>query len=1283
MQFNKTHAGGEKVKSMSRRLKNFAKSDNSYQEYIDQSIKSENLRFNLSLVISHIIINLHFIDRTPEVFGRIIDEYNTKHGTALSFDDFESIYWVRILSGNIKIPSVVKSFLWKIGHDEKEGKHVGFPEGKEHLARCLQIFYQRCFENSRCTISLEKLNEIIRTKGAPDLSISFFEQREIVNYDNEYNCYNWMGGEYTRHLRKEIAATLWLLIGGENAGDVEFAEYFKRISGAKIWVDNLQGFLTYKNTKRIVELAIAFLKNEPDLLQSKDELQKTWLDSPSYQHIQVGSEVPRVEFKYTSTIDFIENVGYHKWRLHEMFDHQSIRSFCYSLLRIIIKNDPKHPLPYQNVRDLMKDISRPYLVWTLYKEIQREFPEVIPHLLADTEIVPIAYKLIEKIEITQVFLKEQSDNNKRTEEGFFLRQDFWLEMFDLTLHDIACTQPYEKEYGALLAKILLDAAERIFHSNNQNPNQNIQHNALRRKYERAIKKLSTKRSTIGISYPRPQINPRLIFTALPDMATYLSEKDVDPLPARNQFVHLQSGAFDLAIELLRLANVRIPEGELTEAKTEKIKDASNLLVNVLQRRVTEFYTAEDITVATYYDNEDSKRKVGRGVSDFGFEIIDWGYLFLHFEKNKVFEVIYTSFAASLIFDVSGSSHTEQNKEQSEKIRLYLKSIMIAFISINQNKAQYEIEALPVTTALEKLEQQIKDLSFTYSVDAVANRRVDAFDERFRYTYNMYNQPLTSLLYKCVNYFKDPARGAFIESFFANSMNLGRMLTAVNLLDSKDLTAIISKRIEAIPVETFIESSTSTDELQSALIEAVNSDDHLNLVKPLVNRIQEHFKRVKHYEPRTEHLLFEVSLLLAFKEEDYEALIEVPKPKQEYTFSENDKWNTNMQRYFIGLFWIYNDKKYSQGIGMLKSLLSDDTKNIKYAFHLYRAETLNALANNSNLILLTQAHHDWENFANSLSGEEKSGLANFAESLNSNNLHYFAAINDAVRFDQSINKLPKRYFYDEEIIPVVYNYYIARDLHELAFDYIQKAQEHFVNNDMAIPAEIDQILSGSESVKLLSKYRLSLERISSLSPQNIPGITPEIINDKRRLETFILNELIQAVRVVDEKREALRQVTHENRYNDFLQAILRLRFPLWGWSIQDQGRMGTSTGGADAGNADMVVEAGGNRIALVEAFILRDRAYTQMHILKCKKYIGSLTRYYVVVYYLGDPVDFEDKWTTYKDDVLGITYPLDFSIDPTIGFEDISAQFDNVNNFKIAKTVHNKTNDMFHVMINLR
>ncbi len=95
-----------------------------------------------------------------------------------------------------------------------------------------------------------------------------------------------------------------------------------------------------------------------------------------------------------------------------------------------------------------------------------------------------------------------------------------------------------------------------------------------------------------------------------------------------------------------------------------------------------------------------------------------------------------------------------------------------------------------------------------------------------------------------------------------------------------------------------------------------------------------------------------------------------------------------------------------------------------------------------------------------------------------------------------------------------------------------------------------------------------------------------------------------------------------------------------------------------------------------------RFFIALYKIYTPKYIGTIDKYYVVIYYLGNSSDFESKWSTYKSDVLSISYPTTFTIDTSIGFTEITNEFTDVANFKIAKTIHNSKLEMFHVMINL-
>ena len=338
----------------------------------------------------------------------------------------------------------------------------------------------------------------------------------------------------------------------------------------------------------------------------------------------------------------------------------------------------------------------------------------------------------------------------------------------------------------------------------------------------------------------------------------------------------------------------------------------------------------------------------------------------------------------------------------------------------------------------------------------------------------------------------------------------------------------------------------------------------------------------------------------------------------------------------------------------------------------------------NQALLNQANQRWEKFISNLTDDERKGLAEYSESIDSINLYFFVVTNDTIRFDQAVNRLSKRYLYDEEIIPVVYNFYRKRNLHELAFDYIQKANKYLTELGTITSTAVQTIIDNSITSKLLESIKKGLTNIREITAKDLPLTTPNIVNDKRTLSEFILHEIVQASKVLLDKIHGVKKNPEEDRYNDLLLATLRLRFQVWAWSIHDQARKGSSPTGKSAGETDITVEAGNITIALFEALILKskNKKETEEHILKSFSYLRYLDRYYMIVYFKGMPNKYDYCWKSYKEDVFSSKFTADFTIDKSKGFEDLSSKFDDVNHLKIAKTIHGEQVEVFHIMINL-
>jgi hypothetical protein len=73
---------------------------------------------------------------------------------------------------------------------------------------------------------------------------------------------------------------------------------------------------------------------------------------------------------------------------------------------------------------------------------------------------------------------------------------------------------------------------------------------------------------------------------------------------------------------------------------------------------------------------------------------------------------------------------------------------------------------------------------------------------------------------------------------------------------------------------------------------------------------------------------------------------------------------------------------------------------------------------------------------------------------------------------------------------------------------------------------------------------------------------------------------------------------------------------------------------------------------------------------------------MVIYFKGAVTAVDTTWASYKKDVSTSSFTTDFAFDTAKDFEDLSSKFDDVNHLKIAKSIHGKGIEMYHVMINL-
>ncbi|MVN79294.1 hypothetical protein GO988_23425 [Hymenobacter sp. HMF4947] len=1267
--------------ALSTRLQRFAQTTTESQDYVDQQVKAENLQHGVGLVLARLILALTFIDRSKDVFQKLLLGFNEQHGTELCYEDFENIGWVRLINNEVQLPRVVNHFIWQVDYYEKEGKPVEVPADKALHVAFLRIFYERCYRDARLTISAADMTSLLAQFAQPSVSIQFLIERDFIKEKN--GLYQWSEGQDIRHLRNEIASALWLLTTGDEVTEDQFREYIRRLQSAGIWPSDLGQFLTPAHTGRISGLATAVLLNEPDLLDTGIEFQKIWLDSATYSHIKVTDAIPHVQLVGRTSVELVSNITYHKWRFHDIFDHQASRNTHDLLISLALAYDPKYSSPFANTIRLLEAFDRPYLAWRTFRNLSEFSPRAIPYLINDSDLAPLAFKALAKLNLQPFLVAEQDNRDEQHRQQQELLSELWLELFALYLDAAVMASQDFEEVGKSIGHLLYELAVKAFAQPGNHSYNLAKQRAHAGTYHQAVAALGEKRSRGYVYFTGSYVPPKLIDKIFAGIsATLMGVANL----ARLEYLHIDLATVDVSIRLLQLltspAATRKSNGEAPAESSP-----AHALLRHIRQLLDDYFSTSEVAVENYESAELVVKPAKSAIHYFGAELVEWGYLLCQFRHLNLLDELATKFLASLQINptTERGRYDDVNLREADKLRFFLKTLLLAYLDIYPRQTALELAGLPVVETLRWLEEMIEQVAAKYSQDDLAQGRIDVFEESLSLGHDAHWISLTSLLYRCLNLFQGEPRRQFIEQFFSQSLELGRMLAAINLLDSQELQDVVAERIAQVNLDDFIKSKFTITDLVETLIEAVNSSTHWELfAEPLLKRVQRHFAD-REYRNERQPLLFEIELLLLFKRKDGDKLRSLALPEAPAHAPQQNNALHWLKEYFLSIHLLYNEQKFEPAISLLEGLLVHDADNIRYAFQLYRARTLQAtqssISPNASRALLQRAQQDWNTFVGKLSEERKQTNAGLLEAVDSNSVHYLAQFGPDERFDQTVSRLSNSYLYSEELTPVIYASYQRRGLYELAYDYLDKATIYYADNRAGVPDSIDRLRSRAGDHKTVDTLKRLLGSLANQGADLIPKILPERLNGERSINEFILQEFVQAARVMVEKIEGVRQITGENQYNDLLQALLQLRFAVWGWSLHDQPRVGKSEAGNDAGEADLVIKSAGNTVALIEALNLKDANYTETHVLKCKLYI-NIPRYYIVVYHSGLKKNLDSAWEKYRQDVLDMAYPDEFSINTSKGFEILPSTLGSDDFIRVGKTHLGTSYTMFHVMIAL-
>lgn len=1266
-----------RIERLSEKIGMLADTDTSFKSYFDINVRQANLQYNLSWIISKVLVIADLPRKvTFEDFEEHLQRFNHDNSSNLTVADFTRLGWIRKINGALGLPSLVSRALRKINSNE----NIRVPENYELHIRCLSDFYWQCYKTHRPL----KINSASLASIMSQQEISLLVEKGILSIkENVSDFYEIKCVEDTcRYIRNEISSAVWILLKEDAGCPSEKEKFLKFIEIIKTWLyfwpDNLKAYLPNHDLNIIVGQAVNLLLAEDDLIDDGYEFQKSWLDQPLYGHHNLFDPIPGIALQFATPFDTLRIIKQFERYYQGIFDHSDLRSFYHLLIYIIVDNDQNYGEAhsrYPNVISLMKDMRRPYVIELTYSELKRSKPEIFPYFLLHHELVPIALNAFSEIQFSDKSVSKY-DHVDKYKALKVQETEMWKEAYGIFLNTLV-KRELDSEGARALSEILVFQCEQFFYSWGALYQNTVDHLEAKARFEIAINKLAEVKSQFtSASGLKTRIFPnylRLIFEFLKD-----NEK-------KNHYerTSLPCAELELASQILRLCNTSFFQGEISEGQRADLDRLKIDLSEYVFQMISGFFISETRQKYDIHTGVWETIKVKRGLFDFGMEIIEWGYIFLHLQHARLLLKFVDTFKSTIVFETGSNEgkYHSQNIEQYYKLSLFIKVIGIGVLQFNREFVELETISSQVAKVKSYLHALLLDMSVKHSINDLPNGRINVFDDRYpSLQNNLYHLDIADIVFTCFDLSTENEQELFLRSFFEDTLDLELLLNAYNIFESGKSKAIIAGQIQSINIQEFIRSRSTVTQLESCIIEAVNSDVYFSFALPIMEKVESHITRVQLRTKEYESFFFSIRLLLAFKNKDVSLIQETPAPKDISTASGYNAEAENKRSYFIGLHKLYNQRDFDGAITIFQRLITINPDDYEIRYRLFHANILKFVNTNDVARIILQLN-EWNQY------NEKAEPETRRKGIIENSIAYtsviaYAAVKDYSAFDKMLDRLPNAFLYDEEMIPFVFQAYIDRELYEVAIPYLTDATTFYNEMDKDPPSVIRKLLSTVDDSKRVNRLRNAFAEIISLDMVKLLATIPEKFNGKRHIDEFLLNEIVRAGKIMLQKVKALDDISLENKYNDLLLAMLQFRCAVWGFDISDQGRSGQSGSGIDLGELDFIIRYAGDPFALIEAMILdgKNRRKTEAHILKIEKYLPDAKLFYVVTYYKGPSDKFVSTWDSYKKDVLGVAYPPSYLLTVS-GFSEVAVGVD-VRKIKVGCTDHLDGIKVYHLFFNV-
>ncbi|MGV7106929.1 hypothetical protein [Flavobacterium sp. U410] len=1112
------------------------------------------------------------------------------------------------------------------------------------------------------TPTIEKLiSQKLLIKIADDYKIEFYNSKPRY----------WSG------LENKISAYLWQLLLDDSTfqnDNERLINWTYKVHYWESWPNPYQ-FLVSSSSKRLLDASFTCIIDEKDLEGCDDEFKKVKLEGEHRNEIFILSErgLKRDnEFSLNNDDLFQILNSLESWEDRAsrtyLYDQTTRNEIGFLIYLVVVQDEEYHRIENESdeddykiehcirIKDLLRaGINKPYLVWKVSRVIRYHRPEVIPHLLFEKDICSMCFIILDQLEYN-------------AEHRGYFESKIWKESILFTLKQLIKENASKQEIATLIFNVFQVINKEKYKIYNYQQHPKSSENLNSREYEYLTLLENYKINSVKFSSQNTDYLLPYIYKELSDLFINLKIKP----KYNNGTIRFPMLQWDGIIWLLKISTYWKFKNDLTKSdiKIEK-------LVNEFYKSYLESIEKKEITKYNFFDD---KVEVGTPLWSEKIEtvgLLDW--LFPVYFINK--EGSLNSFLSPRIeIDKSKGRYDEVNRFSVQKLRTHIGVLLQLLRKVIETPTPYSFEEKKILEIKRRIEDQIFDYLSKYSDHNPEADSIDLFGySEERQFQNSDKEALIPQLFRAINWFSDKEK---VVNLIMEKGDLTKILELLENSTSEGTRKLLLEKVKNINIREFLESFNWIPEIENVLIKISRYPELIEQAEEAVTYWEEKVLQRKS-ELNYKELLFTTKLLLAYFKNDISSINTIDVPDKENNYDSRKLPYSVYKSFYSALIHIQSEpeKAYNKFNDLVK--YHPDY----YTFALNRmVAKVNWAEKEGKIDLYSEAYEEWREYRK-VSDDSSFELKDKTESLTVLDLlnklekfddfeKVFRNLELPVRMDPNILKLRVENLVEQKKLDE------ASILKDTAYKYHQSSSE----TPSEFLTEIDNLISGIDNIDELKSF---YHKIFSSTPNKLVRIIPEDINDKEKLDEFIVNEVVTASNKMLEKIKSISEIKNEDKYNDIMEVLIDARINPWGWHVGAQSRGGYSApkdgrNSFQPGERDLpIMNCNNQAIQICEAFIYRGSTTAKEHINKLFDYHHKKEEMTIIVYDTGEVKGktFDQNWGDYKKNIVPKTkYPSGFEFESIIEVtNDYKMKLSAV---KIAKSNHKSGTILHHIFINI-